>query len=104
MEEQKSKEVKIDGTQTDKQGYTYDELNDICGKLYDDNQLLKKQLQQMNKYILTIDRLDYLFKVVELANRKGEYCFTSAFVRKCYEEIEATMTIPKEDTNKEKES
>jgi hypothetical protein len=51
--------------------------------------------------------MEYLFKVVEIANnyRASDYpCFDSVFVEECLKEIQEALTIPeqKEEENKEK--
>lgn len=91
MEEKKSKTQPINGKQ---QKLSYDELNKVCGELYQQNQYLQKQLQQMNMTNM-FKRLDYLFKVVEVAyNGNNSYpSFSSEFVGNCISEIENSMTV-----------
>lgn len=77
--------------------YSYEQLNDICGRLVQENQYLKQELQQASKYIRTIDRLDYLFKVVDIQNKvKTGVVFHDEFYYKCVQEIEDIMTVPEE--------
>ena len=56
--------------------------------------------QQADKYIQIFNRLDYLFKVVEITGNyrdSSDYpCFASDFVEDCIKEIQDTMTIPEE--------
>lgn len=93
MEEQKSKEVKMESANTQK--YSYDELNNICGQLQQQNQNLIRQIRQMDMSN-TFKRLDYLFKVLELSNGSGNWEFKKEFVQSCIDEIEETITIPEE--------
>ena len=67
---------------------------------------LRKQLGEAEQYF-TNKRMEYLFKVVEIANnyRASDYpCFDSVFVEGCLKEIQEALTIPeqKEEENKEK--
>ena len=98
MEEQKeNKVIKIDVSDEkskDQKKLTYEQLNGVCNKLYQENQYLKGQLQQASETIGLFNRLDYLFKVVALANKQSEYHFSSDFVIACYQEIEQAMTPP----------
>jgi predicted RNA-binding protein with EMAP domain len=107
MEEQKSKEVKMNPVNkqgNDKQSeLTREQLKDIADKLWDENKYLKYQLQQAQEFVNTVNRLDYLFKVIEVANKQGKYNFTSDFVETCIGEIQGVLTIPeqKKEDNKE---
>lgn len=104
MEEQKNnKEVKMTpgkNKQAD-QKLTYEQLKDIADRLWNENKYLKKQLQQASDYVNTINRLDYLFKVAEIANKQGTYTFTPEFTNKCFEEIESLLSTPAESKNEE---
>lgn len=119
MEEQKvvSKEVKMNvSTNTGKDAHeaphklTYDELNQACADMSQQLQnqasyiqKVHKQMQQM-EYILQNKRVDYLFKVVELASSMDKlYSFNGDFVQKCIDEIEESLTIPEQEGNTEKE-
>lgn len=111
MEEQKkSNEVKLGVVKGAEQEvpegkrYTYEQLDGICGKLYQENQYLKRQLQGAEQAMIT-KRMDYLFKVVECANNNCDsntiYRFDSDFVAKCINEIQEMLTIPEEEKTKE---
>lgn len=97
MEEKKTKTVEMK-PQNEKK-FTYDELNDIASQLSQQNQQLYQQLQRANMSN-AFKRLDYLFKVVE-----NGAMFSTAFVDKCINEIEDTITIEEDSTqgNKEEE-
>ena len=105
MEEQKTKEVKMNQEKPEK--LSYDELNQACAEmaqqLQNQNgyiQKLHKQIQEMG-YALQARRMDYLFKTVELfysIDIKSEKPkFSWEFVQKCIKEIEDSMTIPPEE-------
>lgn len=94
MEEQKNKEVKE--KTAEEQKYTYEQLADICNKLFQENQQLKHQIQQAEKFIQTINRLDYLFRVVEISNKDSRWQFSEDFTSSCIEEIQNLITIPEE--------
>ncbi len=98
MEEKKVKEVKmkpIQGKGQDKQKLTYEQLNDACNQLFQQNQYLLKQVKELNT-INCYKRLDYLFKVVELATTFKD----ADFVNNCIDEIKEAMTLAPEEENK----
>jgi hypothetical protein len=109
MEEQKNKakEVKMGSVEGKQQKLTYDQLKEVADKLWNENRYLRQQLQQATDFAGTVKRLDYLFKVVELASQytsKIEYpCFTREFVESCLAEIEEALTVP-EETEKAEEN
>lgn len=105
---EKNKEVKMGVVKNEDeqknaqpQKYTYEQLNDIANRLFQENQYLKQQLQQAEKFIQTFNRLDYLLKIVEIQNSSKSYVFNNDFCYRCVQEIEEIMTIPEE---KEKEN
>lgn len=110
MEEQKigSKEVKIGAAKEGQpQKLTYEQLNQACADMSQQLQnqgryiqQLQKQMQQMD-FALQTKRMDYLFKVVELANSDNHksFIFADEFVEDCIKEIQESLTIP-EDENK----
>lgn len=103
MEEQKTntKVVKMNPKNTAKneaKKYTYEELNNICNQLFQQNKNLVSQLQQLNMGNV-FRRLDYLFKVVEYSSAFND----AEFVGSCIEEIKSLIAIPDEKENKESE-
>lgn len=107
MEEQKKNKVKMsiasDNTQKE-QKYTYEQLTDICNKLFQENQYLKNKYQQISETMNTLNRLDYLFRVVEIGHNNKDYhpSFSPDFMQNCINEIQEAMTMPESDTeNKE---
>ena len=98
MEEQKnSKEIKMkvagkeDNPSEEKKMPTFEELYGAYMDLAQKHQYAVQKLQQAEKYIQTINRLDYLFKVLEFKTN-----FEGDFVIKCADEIQDIMTIPEE--------
>lgn len=100
MEENKTKEIRMNSakqnTKADqpKQKLTYEQLNDVCNQLFQQNQELRKSLQEMNA-VNIFKRLDYLFKVVELASTFKD----SDFINSCMDEIKEALTIPDDKEN-----
>ena len=100
MEEQKNKEVKMEAEKK----LPYEKLSEIADNLFNENRYLKQQLQQAQRFIQTFNRLDYLFRVIEISNTQGSWHFSDDFCAKCMEEIEATMTIPEEEEETKEEN
>ena len=105
MEENKAKEIKMNSVKNDseanapKQKLTYKQLNDVCNQLFQQNQELRKGLQEMNA-VNMFKRLDYLFKVVELASTFKD----SDFINSCMDEIKEALTIPADNKENGKEA
>ena len=104
MEEQnKAKEVSMNNnlgsktlnSKTEAKKLTYEQLNDACNQLWQQNKQLVARSRELEQVVMN-KRLEYLFKVLELSNM-----FTSDFVVSCSNEIEEAMTIPqsKEEKN-----
>lgn len=75
------------------QRLTYEQLNDACNQLFQQNQQLLRQVKELNM-MNAFRRLDYLFKVLEHQNN-----FSSDFVGDCAMEIKDSMTIPEDPEN-----
>ena len=108
MEEQKKgKEIKMNPStnKQDNMKLSYDQLKEIADKLWNDNKYLQKELQQAAEFARTINRLDYLFKVVELTSQydsKIDYpCFARDFVEECIAEIQNALVEPKKEEKSE---
>jgi ferritin len=104
--EEKNKEVKmgvVKGSKEEPKKPTFEQLNQAFMEVSQQNGMLRQRLQQAEKYIGTINRLDYLIKVVELANSGTTYSFSNDFIVKCISEIEQMMTIPEETDKKDPE-
>ena len=96
MEEQKAKTVEMSASQENKK-LSYEELNEVCIRLEQQNQYLVRELQKANLTNM-FKRLDYLFKVVEYSHSFGD----AEFVGNCIEEIKEAMTINTEEGKEEK--
>lgn len=91
MEEQK----KTKGTEEKQQKLTYEQLNDACNQLWQQNQMLTKRNKELEQFNM-FKRLDYLFKVLEFKDT-----FSVDFVGDCVNEIEEAMTIPQTSDKEE---
>lgn len=74
---------------------TYEELNNYCLQLYNQNKQLSEQLKQRDMTNL-FRRLDYLFMVVQ-----NKDAFNADFVGDCTEEIQAALSIAEEESKAE---
>lgn len=74
---------------------TYDQLNDACNQLWQQNQQLMKKCQELENFNM-FKRMDYLFKVLDYPT-----LFDKKFVNACTKEIKEAMVIPQE-TEKQK--
>lgn len=100
MEEKKlGKTVKMNAEKTgEEKRLSYEQLNDVCSQLYQENQKLYAQLQQANLANM-FKRLDYLFKVLEYYDIIND----KKFIDDCIGEIKSAMTI-KEDSKEKEDS
>ena len=76
--------------------YSYEQLNEICGKLYQDNQNLAKQLQQVSQFA-SFKRVEFLLKIIELSDKIKDV----DFIAECIEELKETMTLPTDEAEQE---
>lgn len=102
MEEQnKAKQINMNAgtgkSETKQQKLTYEQLNDACNQLWQQNKQLVARNRELETFAMN-KRLDYLFKVLELNNQ-----FSSDFVGNCASEIEQAMTIPQDIEEHKKE-
>lgn len=102
MEEQnKAKQINMNvgenKSENKQQKLTYEQLNDACNQLWQQNKQLVARNRELEAFAMN-KRLDYLFKVLELSNQ-----FSSDFVGNCVAEIEQAMTIPQETEEQKKE-
>ena len=83
--------------------FTYEQLEQIAGNLSNQVQQLSNRLQEANMFN-TFKRLDYCFKVLEVAPTLSAAMFSRDFVERCAKEIEELMTpsAPVEEETKEK--
>lgn len=80
---------------TEKTELTYEQLNAVATQLSQQNMQLRKQIEEMN-YVNLFKRLDYLFKVVEFADK-----FSTPFVNACIAEINTLLSASEEETIEE---
>lgn len=78
------------------QKLTYEQLNDACNQLFQQNQQLRKKLDELNTFN-AFKRLDYLLKVIELANTIKD----ADFINGCIEELKEAIVIKPEQEVKE---
>lgn len=95
MEEKKSKEVKMEPKEA-QQKLTYEQLNDACSQLFQQNQQLARQLNDANM-VNMFKRLDYLFKAVELSGTIND----PEFINSCIDEIKEALYGNEKNSGKE---
>lgn len=97
-EKNKTKLVSINSNakpaQKEEKKATYEELNNYCMQLFNQNKQLMAQLQEKEMFSL-FKRLDYLFLVL-----KNKECFSSDFVGDCVLEITTALSVPEDDNEK----
>ena len=94
-EKKKAKTVSINGNSKEvKQKLTYEQLNEACNQLFQQNKQLTARLREVEQF-LGNRRMDYLFKVIEFST-----LFHSDFVVNCVDEIEEAMKIPQSEEEK----
>ncbi len=92
MEEQKNTKVlDMKGEAKEEKKLTYEQLNDACNQLVQQNRQLLMRNRELENFAMN-KRLDYLFKVLEYGKE-----FPSDFVGNCAQEIQEAMTIPQEE-------
>ena len=106
MEEQKnnSKEVKMQptkGSNGKQPELTKEQLTEMANQLFNENRALRQQNQQMNQALMSFERLDYLLKVISIANNCKDYSFDTDFIQACIEEVQKAMTPPKDNQTTE---
>ena len=93
-------EEKKETTAEQPKRFTYEQLEQIAGNLSNQVQQLSARLQEANMF----KRLDYCFKVLEVAPTLSAAMFSPDFVERCAKEIEDLMTPPapvEEETKEE---
>ncbi len=96
MEEQKAKTLNMKGEETQEKKFTYEQLNDACNQLLQQNRELVMRNRELEQFVMN-KRLDYLFKVLEFSKE-----FSSDFIGNCASEIQEAMTLPQEETKEGK--
>ena len=80
---------------------TKEQLKDMADKLFNENRWLRQQNQQMNQALMSFERLDYLLRVISIANDCKNYSFDTDFVQKCIDEVQKAMTPPENNQTTE---
>jgi DNA-binding transcriptional MerR regulator len=100
-EKKKAKEMKMyadkapkDDTQKEKTPLTYEQLNNVCQQLFQQNQQLREKIAELGN-VAMYKRLDYLFKAVELSSTFKD----ADFVNSCMDEIKDALTVKEEDND-----
>jgi len=96
MEEQKKDAMQNEnvGQEKTQKKPTYEELNNYCMQLLNQNKQLVERLQEMNATNL-FKRLDYLFCVIQ-----NKDTFDKEFLESCVKEIKEALTIVSETEEK----
>lgn len=101
MEETRGKEVKMEAP--NEEPLSYEKLKEIANKLYEDNRYLRTRLNQAFENLNMFNRLDYLFRVIEVSQKENR--FSEEFITMCYSEVEKGMTPPEpEEESKTEEN
>lgn len=87
MGEINKKENKVTAKQ---EKLSYDELNQVSQQLFQENKMLRTKVQELSVEAF-YKRIDYMFKVVELAS-----VFSEEFVERTIQEIETVMKAEEE--------
>lgn len=87
-------------TQEQVRKFTYEQLEQIATNLSSQVQQLSVKLQESNMFNM-FKRLDYCFKVLEVAQNQKIDLLKEEFVKKCADEIQELMTVPEEPEIKE---
>lgn len=95
MEENKTKVVNMNTGKSEEKKLTYEQLNDACNQLWQQNKQLAARTRELEQFAMN-KRLDYLFKVLEYSSK-----FSCDFIVSCTNEIEEAMTITSNDDKKE---
>lgn len=103
MEEQKINNSNEETQETDQP--SYEELYKAYMDLAQKHQYVVQQLREANSFIQTYNRLDYMFKVLDVQN-ESKTCnvFHDDFYQMCIDEIEKIMTPQEKPTEDKKEN
>lgn len=96
----KTVELTQESQKEERQKLSYEQLNDACNQLFQQNQRLVKRNNELEQFLLN-KRLEYLFKVISLEDNILKKSFSEEFITACAKEIEIALTITQsEDTTK----
>ena len=71
---------------------SYEQLNDACKQLFQQNQRLVKRNNELEQFLLN-KRLEYLFKVISIEEGISNKMFSKEFITACAKEIEEALTV-----------
>lgn len=91
MEENKKNNSERASARQGQKKATYEDLNNYCVQLLEQNKQLAARLRQTDLSNL-FKRLDYLFMVLG-----SKDCFDTEFVLQCADEIKRAMSVPSEE-------
>lgn len=77
------------------------QLKEMADKLFNENRWLRQQNQQMNQALMGFDRLDYLLRVISIANNCKDYSFEADFIQMCINEVQKAMTLSEDSQSPE---
>lgn len=77
---------------------SYEQLNDTCNQLFQQNQRLVRRNKELEQFLLN-KRLEYLFKVISIEEDTSNKLFTKEFITACAKEIEEALTITENSKN-----
>lgn len=96
----KTVELTQESQKEERQKLSYEQLNDACNQLFQQNQRLVRRNNELEQFLLN-KRLEYLFKVISLEDNILKKSFSEEFITACIKEIEIALTITQsEDTTK----
>lgn len=71
---------------------SYEKLKQLANSLSIENNQLNRKLEQCSLFINSINRLDYLLKIIEQRD-----AYDDVFIQDCIKEIKEIMTLPEDD-------
>jgi hypothetical protein len=84
---------KAEAQESKEQRLSYEELNEACAQLYQQNQVLTKQVYNL-KEATFYKRLDYIFEVLKYSECFKEH---KDFIKECVDEVVDTICIKREE-------
>lgn len=88
----KTVELKHTAKKDEHQKLSYEQLNDACNQLFQQNQRLVKRNNELEQFLLN-KRLEYLFKVISIEEGISNKMFSKEFITACAKEIEEALTV-----------
>ena len=88
----KTVELKHTAKKDEHQKLSYEQLNDACNQLWQQNRQLIKKTNELEQFAMN-KRLDYLFKVISIEEGISNKMFSKEFITACAKEIEEALTV-----------